>query len=332
MQALRAKLPSPFLKGRGQGNLGAPVRNPVQGPVFRQATAPVHARFPLPARGRTTSTPAAVIPPPASGPAFRPVPLAVRIRPALPPRGRTASNPGAPVVNPAAGPTFRQVPRPVRAPVPQVFSKGRTAGNPGIPVSVPAVFRQATSPARIRVVPPPRGRIGSSSGALVRNPSPGPVFRQAPRPVRAPVPQVFSKGRIGSNPGVIQPSPEAATLAVGLTLTAGGGVPGWIFTGPVPLTYLQYLQPPDGTLSVVPGEDVTYMGPASGYPYYLPTPPPDGRWVTSPGGGGFIFEAKRPQEEEKPKPPPATRIPVRRDAIREWFNALREAEDKRRRP
>lgn len=77
------------------------------------------------------------------------------------------------------------------------------------------------------------------------------------------------------------------TLGAGATLAAGiqvlAAVTGWTFTGTVPLTYPQYLGT-GGALTAVPGEFTNVISPASGYPWDLGVPPPDGRWV-SPSSG-----------------------------------------------
>ena len=101
----------------------------------------------------------------------------------------------------------------IRARLPQYpVLRGRSSSNPGAPLNNPnpgPVFRPATSPARIRITLPPRGRISFSRRGTVSNPNPGPVFLQAAHPIRAVIPQVFSKGRTGSDPGapVNNPSP-----------------------------------------------------------------------------------------------------------------------------
>ena len=106
--------------------------------------------------------------------------------------------------------------------------------------------------------------------------------------------------------------PASAFMPAGVSLAAGGlvtsnaalafgllvaGIPdAWIYTGPVPLTYLQYLDSA-GTLTAVPGMAVVAMGEASGWTYDLPVPPPDGRWVTI-GAGGQVTDAGLGGEEE----------------------------------
>ena len=82
----------------------------------------------------------------------------------------------------------------------------------------------------------------------------------------------------------------SVTLPVGTDLDAA--VAGWIFTGQVPLTYLQYLGPA-GTLTAAPGVLTAAVTPASGYAFPLPVPPGDGRWI-SPFGGPDIDMLERP--------------------------------------
>ena len=242
---VRAKLPQyPFLKGRVASNPGAvknpqpgpiftqktyPVKtarplpprgrvygisrgvlgNPQPGPVFRQAIQVLRARTPLPARGRIGSSPGAVVPPAVIIP-FRSATTPARIRPSLPPRGRISFNSGAPVRNPQPGPEFTQATSPIRARIPQVYSKGRIGSNPGTVVPPPLVagppFYPIRFPARARIPQnAPRGRVYSNKGAPVHNPQPGPFFRQATAPVQArhPLPP---RGRVSSNPGVLHRS------------------------------------------------------------------------------------------------------------------------------
>ena len=96
-------------------------------------------------------------------------------------------------------------------------------------------------------------------------------------------------------------------LAVGLSLPAVPNL--WVYAGVFPVTYPQYLGVPgEGSLSVVPGEFVLLMGRASGYPWTLAVPPPDGRWVTL-GTGGTSYgvplergEARRPAAPARSRP------------------------------
>jgi hypothetical protein len=211
-------------------------QNPGTGPAFRQVTQPVRARVTLPPRGRTGSNPGGPIPPPPIVAIFRQATQPARARVPQNIRGRVYSHPGAPLRNPGTGPVFQQATRPAQARQP-LPPKGRIASNPGIPVApppAPAPFYPARTPARIRPTLPPRGRTGSNPGipaphaapvyplqrpvqarfplpprgrtasnpgGPVRNPHPGPVFRQAVRPARAVIPQNAPRGRTAGNPG-----------------------------------------------------------------------------------------------------------------------------------
>ena len=119
----------------------------------------------------------------------------------LPARGRISSDAGIPPLHlaplyPLQRPSRAQRPLPLR---------GRTWSNPGIPVSVPTSGPKvypAKGPVQARRPLPPHGRVTlGNKGAAVRNPQPGPVFRQAVRPVRAVIPQNAPRGRASSNPG-----------------------------------------------------------------------------------------------------------------------------------
>ena len=224
--------------GRTSGSRGTPARNPVAGPVFRQAVRPAQARRPLP------------------------------------PRGRIASNPGGPVRNP----------------VPP---------NPGPP------FYPLRFPARIRITPPPRGRTARNPGAPVRNPHLGAAFPAAHGPVQAVIPQRPAGGRTYSNPGGPVQDPQ-----------------GWYFIGLEELTYLQYLNDDSGTLTGIPDSPdvVAEMGPASGWTYFLPVPPADGRWIPAAGGPGLILDevhAPGPEVDDLAWDPPAhlAHLPVPFDLI-----------------
>ena len=196
------------------------------------------------------------------------------------------------------------IPAPVRAHIPKVFSKGRATSSPGAPVKNPApgaVFRPRTSPARIRPSLPPRGQVASSSpgapvenppgvptpggpislpfstgrtswnlGGPVRNPTAGPVFRQAVTPVRAVIPKVFSRGRTAATavPYVIPPVPPVPPPPPVL----------WQFLGHNPVYYLDYLdQVTRETLYAVPGGSYAML-PVEGRAG-LTIPPPDSQWL-----------------------------------------------------
>jgi len=113
---------------------------------------------------------------------------------------------------------------------------------------------------------------------------------------------------------------DSATLGIGFTLgntsaveysarlpvatTLKSSAEGWIYIGPVPLTYPQYLAR-KGTLIATSGEFFYYITPASGWPYALALPPPDGRWITgNEGGGGSMGIALHPRTPA----PLATRV------------------------
>ena len=222
-----------------------------------------------------------------------------------------------------------------RLPRHQFFPRGRAGSNKGGPAAPPPTlgpklhpFTQAVRARLPRHQFFPKGRTSSNKGTPPKNPTSGAAFRQLTHPVSAPKPRTFSKGRTHSTPPYVKPPPSANPMAIGLTLTAGG-LNAWQYIGPVPLTYLQYMQAPGETLQVTfggasapapasfaaipglawpglmtPGDPVspppppvpppasvifTELGPASGYPWYLPTPPPDGRWVII-GGGGQVYD------------------------------------------
>jgi hypothetical protein len=208
---------SSYSTGRISANYGTPPQNPLPGPVFHQAAAPIRARIPQNApRGRVASSKGAPVQNPAPsniGPPFFPR-QSIRARLPLQPllHGRVASNAGSPVRNPAAGPAFRQAVHPVRTPVPQTFSKGRISAGKGAPLQNPTpgpVFRQAVTPARARITLPPRGRIASNAGTPFVPSTSGPVFYPFRFPARARIPQNAPRGRIERNLGapVQNPAP-----------------------------------------------------------------------------------------------------------------------------
>ena len=205
-QPIRARVPQNAPRGRVYGNQGGPVRNPTQGPVFRQATQPVKARQPFPPRGRAASLNGQLVILTA-GVQFYPArePIRAGILQNAP-RGRVYSNPGAPVHNPTTGPVFTQAVQPVRTRLP-LPGKGRAGSNPGT-VTFPAVVTPAPlhpqGVVRARVPQPVRGgRTWSGRGAPVVIPA---VFYPAVQPVRARLPVPFLKGRVYGNPGVFAPS------------------------------------------------------------------------------------------------------------------------------
>ena len=200
-----------YSTGRISANYGALVRNPdaspKPGPPFYPASYAAPQGVRLPPRGVCRA--ARFYPPapsnPTAGPVFQQATAPIRAPvPQVWSKGRIASSPGAPPRNPAASPAFRQAASPARI-RPGLPPRGRvTSGNPGAPVRNPGagpVFRQARTPARIRVVLPPRGRISSYRGAPVNNPGPAFSFRQANTHIGARIPLNAPRGRAHSNPG-----------------------------------------------------------------------------------------------------------------------------------
>ena len=83
---------------------------------------------------------------------------------------------------------------------------------------------------------PLRGRViqGKILASAITPPSTGPVFRQATQPAQARIPQVFSKGRVSSNPGsnpaiLLLNSFEGGTQGTGVTSGNSGGASGNAF-------------------------------------------------------------------------------------------------------
>lgn len=283
--------------GGGMGSGGAPVRNPVPGPVFYQKTSPAKAQNPLPKRGRISSNPGGPVQnpaPPGTGPAFRQATSPARIRPAAPPRGRTASNGGAPVKNPSPGPVFRQATYPVQFQMDRTgFPRGRTYSTRVAQVSQPAppptgpAFQQASQAIRAKLphfpqsgsildgsksaaVPGPLNGAGfgggiGSGGAPVKNPSPGPLFRQAVRAFRA---QVALRPRAGRITGISQGGP------------VNNPIPPteYLFIGHYAVEYPDYVDVnTDEMLICIPNQ--MYLMTVVQNRYGLTIPPPDGRWL-----------------------------------------------------
>ena len=265
----RARIPQVFSKGRASGNPGTAAYS---GPVFRQATSPARIHPSLPPRGRIASNPGAPVHnpvPPGTGPAFTPFTSAVRIRPAFPPRGRAASNPGAPVRNPVTGPPVRPLRGPVRAVIPQVFSRGRVSARPGTPPATPAPVYPQHGPVRVRPSLPPRGRIGSNPGIPVVPPViPAPVYPQhGPARIRPALPR---RGRVTSCPGIPVVPPS---------------VPAPVYPQHGPVTARRPL-PPRGRIASSPG--IPVLVPAPLHPLRFPARirralPPRGRIASNPG-------------------------------------------------
>jgi hypothetical protein len=201
---IRPSLPP---RGRIASNAGGPVRNPVisAGPPIAPRSF-IRGQLALPgpnSYGRAATMVALPVQPvTAVTAAFRPQRL-VRARLPFPVlKGRVASSAGAPVRNAHPGPVFRQATSPARI-HPSLPPRGKVWSNPGGPVKNP---RQPTfssgQPAGVRVVYVAAGRAATMVALPVpRNPQPGPVFRQATRPIRAVIPQNAPRGRTSSNPG-----------------------------------------------------------------------------------------------------------------------------------
>ena len=212
---VQAKLPKPFLAGRIEGNPGIAGHNPTSGPVFRSATQPAKARQPLPPRGRISRNTGAPVKNQTTGPVFRQATQPARIRTSLPKKGRVGANFGAPFVPSTVGPPFRQATSPIGARIPQNAPRGRVYFNAGAPVHNPGagpVFRQANHPIAAKLPYVPKGRIYVTPLLLAR--VPGAVTYPLQGPVRSRIPQVFPRGRIGSNPGgpVFNPPPKVYPL------------------------------------------------------------------------------------------------------------------------
>ena len=71
---------------------------------------------------------------------------------------------------------------------------------------------------------------------------------------------------------------QKAAAELGVVTFISGAPQGWTFIGPADVTYPQYLGL-TGALTAEPGEFTVYILPASGWPYQLAVPPPDGRWI-----------------------------------------------------
>ena len=212
----------------------------------------------------------------------------------------------------SSGPVFSPAVQAVRAKLPQQpLLRGRTGASRRTAVQNPApgpVFQQATSPARIRPVLPPRGRLGSNKGAPLSNPTSGPKFIQASRPARAKMPwRRPAGGSVSFTPPAYKepPAPPPVPVVTSEFMCAtpglmqpGGMRPGipydanlnppvftyWTFIGHVPVTYLDYLDLISrGTLHAVPGDSYAML------PVVRPgltVPPADGRWSGGAPGPG----------------------------------------------
>ena len=248
VQALRAKLPQqPLLRGRTASAKGAPVRNPVPGPVFYQATSPCRARIPqnrpggfyngfgtdsTQASGKIMWSPGAPVQNPAPGPVFfqRRSPVRFILPPWHPTAGRIGFNKGAAVQNPIHGPPAYPLQGPVRVRLPQLQPRaGRVYSNAGAPVRNPApgpVFTQKTSPVQARHPLPARGRVYSFAPPEIIPLSSGPVFVQADQALRARLPQQpLLRGRISSGAGAPVHNPKPGPVFIQAVHPAQARIP-----------------------------------------------------------------------------------------------------------
>lgn len=134
--------------------------------------------------------------------------------------------------------------------------------------------------------------------------------------------------------------PGTGEMDIGVGLTAGGLIvwdatlpieadveadpSAWQYIGGVPVSYLQYLAA-GGSLTVTPGQTVVAMEEASGWPYDLPVPPADGRWLVL-GAGGQLDAVEAPGGEmgadlSWDPPPHLAHLPVPFDVIRRRIEA-----------
>ena len=237
---------SQYASGRTPWNLGAPVQNPTQGPVFTRRGQAV--RGPCPADRAT-------------GP--------LHVKPGRPgpepaaPRRCSSRRPPGPVRDTAVASPRRPdrvlVRRPGHQPDPRA-----TCLRPAGACPCPAAAACA-----------PRRPVMSNPGAPVRNPVPGPVFFPAVRAVRAPVPQVFSKGRTAANAGAPVRNPSQGPVFFPAVRPARAPVPRFSPRAAPPRT---------------PGAPVRnpVRGPvfrqATSPARIRPSLPPRGRIASSPGG------------------------------------------------
>ena len=159
---------------------------------------------------------------------FNPVAATVPTFPAIPglstPGASTPGDPGPAPGAPSTGPVFYPAVQAIRARLPvaplgmRAF-KGRVASSSGAPVKNPApgpVFKQRTTPVRF-IIPPtaPRGRIGTSFTLTVQLPVHGPPLYPLQEPVRARLPQEpVLRGRSASSPGAPVRNPSAGPVFV----------------------------------------------------------------------------------------------------------------------
>jgi hypothetical protein len=150
----------------------------------------------------------------------------------------------------------------------------------GAPASGPAVY-PLKEPVRATRPLPPRGRIMSSPGAPVSNPTPGPVFRQVTSAIAAKLPKglLFPRGRVSSNPGARVQNPGANT--------------GPVFHPANSPVRAHIVQPPRGRITSSPGAPVKNPGKgpvfrqftrAVGNAFRAPGPFRKGSVQSNPGG------------------------------------------------
>ena len=101
-----------------------------------------------------------------------------------------------------------------------------------------------------------------------------------------------------------------AAAELGISLGVAPSPSGWIYVGPDDVTYPQYLDLA-GALTATPGEFTYYIIPASGYPYAVPVPPPDGKWLSLATGQVVALEAPRGVAVHPSAPAPLLTTPKR---------------------
>ena len=294
----RSRIPQNAPRGRVYSNPGAPIRNATTGPVFRQATQPIRVRIPqVWSKGRVYSNPGAPVNNPTFLAPFFQATQPIKARQPLPTRGRVYSNAGAPIRNFTIGPVFRQATQPIKARQP-LPPKGRSATLSGkLTILTAGVqFYPATAPIRARISQnAPRGRVYSNPGAPLRNPTQGPVFRQATSPIKARQP-LPPRGRTYSNPGV----------PVVITITPAPLHPQGLIRARRPLTAI-----PRGRVSFTPVKVPQPLAPF--YPAVqavrakVQVPFLKGRVYSNPGTilrtGPVFRQATQPIQARRPLPP-----------------------------
>ena len=268
--------------GRVCSNAGAPVRNPVPGPVFVPADQALRARLPRQPllRGRVNSSPGAPVRNPA-GPAQQAMNQPAGVRVIYRAAGRAIFSQTTPAAAPApaSGPVFyqRDSAQP-RQPLPRrgICRAIRYYPLPQNPVQGP-VFTQRTSPVRAQHPLPSRGRIFSSAGAPVFSSVTGPKFRPADQPARARIPQGSPRGRVQSNAGAPVRNPVQGPVFAQKTYPVRAKIP--------PFRLGRAGSAAGIVRSPAPGPQV--------YPLQLPGPRPPARVAAAPRQGRV--ERRRPR-------------------------------------